>query len=73
MLILTRRVGEALMIGDEVTVTVLGIKGSQVRLGVDAPRTVSVHREEIYERIQHEKDELVPNGNSQRSVNGLGC
>ncbi|TAK54110.1 MAG: carbon storage regulator [Gammaproteobacteria bacterium] len=75
MLILTRRVGEALMIGDEVTVTVLGIKGSQVRLGVDAPRTVSVHREEIYERIQHEheKDELVPNGNGQRRVSGLGC
>ena len=55
MLILTRRVGETLMIGDNVTVTVLGTKGSQVRLGVNAPRDVSVHREEIYERIQKEK------------------
>ncbi len=52
MLILTRRVGETLMIGDEVTVTVLGVKGNQVRLGVNAPRDVSVHREEIYRRIQ---------------------
>ena len=56
MLILTRRVGETLMIGDSVTVTVLGTKGSQVRLGVNAPRDVSVHREEIYERIQKEKE-----------------
>jgi carbon storage regulator len=54
MLILTRRVGETLMIGDDVTVTVLGVKGHQVRLGVDAPREVGVHREEIYERIQRE-------------------
>jgi len=57
MLILTRRVGEALMIGDNVTVTVLGIKGSQVRIGVLAPKDVGVHREEIYERIRHEKDD----------------
>ncbi len=56
MLILTRRVGESLMIGDEINVTVLGIKGTQVRLGVNAPRTVAVHREEIYQRIQQEDD-----------------
>lgn len=56
MLILTRRVGESLMIGDEVNVTVLGIKGNQVRIGVNAPRDVSVHREEIYQRIQQESE-----------------
>jgi carbon storage regulator len=57
MLILTRRVGETLMVGDEVTVTVLGVKGNQVRIGVNAPKDVAVHREEIYQRIQNEKDQ----------------
>lgn len=57
MLILTRRVGETLIIGEDVTVTVLGIKGNQVRIGVKAPKDVSVHREEIYERIRVERGE----------------
>jgi carbon storage regulator len=58
MLILTRRVGEAVMIGEEVTVTVLGVKGNQVRIGVNAPKSISVHREEIFERIKNEQQEV---------------
>jgi carbon storage regulator len=61
MLILTRRVGETVVIGEEVTVTVLGVKGNQVRLGVNAPREVAVHREEIFERIKRER----ANGNGE--------
>lgn len=57
MLILTRRVGEALCIGDEVKATILGVKGNQVRIGVSAPKAMSVHREEIHKRIQQQKEE----------------
>jgi carbon storage regulator len=70
MLILTRRVGETVMIGDEVTITVLGVKGNQVRVGINAPKSVAVHREEIYERIKREKlDEL---DDKSESVTGNG-
>ena len=60
MLILTRRVGESLKVGDDITVTVLGIKGNQVRIGVNAPRDVAVHREEIYNRIQDDNETSPP-------------
>ena len=77
MLILTRRVGETVVIGNDVDVTVLGVKGNQVRIGIKAPRDVSVHREEIYKRIKEETPEPAEvrtkstgNGNSVRSPNG---
>jgi carbon storage regulator len=68
MLILTRRVGETVMIGNEVTVTVLGVKGNQVRIGVNAPKDVAVHREEIYERIKRGED---PGAASDASISDV--
>ena len=75
MLILTRRVGETVMIGNDVTVTVLGVKGNQVRVGVNAPRDVAVHREEIFERIKREEQDggtAAPTGAASH-VNGNGA
>lgn len=71
MLILTRRVGETLMIGDQVSVTVLGVKGNQVRIGITAPKDVAVHREEIYQRIRQEHGVEAPTSDDvaeERSV-----
>jgi carbon storage regulator len=67
MLILTRRAGETLMVGDDATVTVLGVKGGQVRIGINAPKEVAVHREEIYERIKAEEREQMRNKRSEFS------
>ncbi len=71
MLILTRRVGETLMIGDSVTVTVLGVKGNQVRIGINAPKDVAVHREEIYERIHKDDEGRQPGADDALATEGL--
>ena len=71
MLILTRRIGESVVIGDDIHITVLGVKGNQVRLGVNAPKDVSVHREEIYQRIKFEKEAQEKSGNNA-SVTKIG-
>ena len=68
MLILTRRIGETLIIGDDVNITVLGVKGNQVRLGINAPKDVSVHREEIYLRIQQEKEGVETETDTEEEV-----
>jgi carbon storage regulator len=75
MLILTRRVGETVMIGNDVTVTVLGVKGNQVRVGVNAPRDVAVHREEIFERIKREEQDggTTAHTGATSHVNGNGA
>lgn len=70
MLILTRRVGETVVVGDEITITVLGIKGNQIRCGINAPKRVAVHREEIYERIKRE--ERCDSGDKSKAVTENG-
>ena len=72
MLILTRRVGETVMIGNDITVTVLGVKGNQVRVGVNAPKEVAVHREEIYERIKREEQATGGGAAAKRPLSGSG-
>ncbi len=69
MLILTRRIGESLVVGDNIIMTVLGVKGGQVRIGINAPKIISVHREEIYERIKNEQSNLNPTEDDQSLVN----
>ena len=69
MLILARNIGEALIIGDDVKVTILGVKGNQIKIGVDAPKNVTVHREEVYERVLEERAEAEEN-EQQPEVNG---
>jgi carbon storage regulator len=71
MLILTRRVGETVMIGEEVSVTILGVKGNQVRVGINAPKNVAVHREEIFERIKSEGPDAVESERVQSERTGL--
>ena len=72
MLILTRRAGETLMIGDDVSITVLGVKGNQVRIGVNAPKNISVHREEIYQRIQREKSQQTGSHTDEEFEDNIG-